>query len=58
MIYLKVLKTYVTLLAPYRSLPIFWFHGGLWMIANYLVKIIVPPVTAYMELKETPPLFF
>jgi len=45
-------------LAPYRTLPIFGFCGGLWMIANYLVKIIVPPVTAYMELEEIPPLFF
>jgi len=28
------------------------------MIPNYLVKIIIPPVTAYTELKEIPPLFF
>jgi hypothetical protein len=45
-------------LSPYRTLPIFGVCGGLWMIPNYLVKIIIPPVTAYTELKEIPPLFF
>jgi hypothetical protein len=33
-----------------------WYRG--WTIADHLVKIAVPPVTTYMELKELSPLLF
>jgi hypothetical protein len=41
-----------------RTLPIFGFRSGLRTIANYLVKIVVPPLTACLELKELSPLLF
>jgi len=41
-----------------KILPIFGFRGGPWTIPYHLVKIAVPPVTAYMELKEISPLLF
>ena len=41
-----------------KILPIFGFRGDPWTIAYHLVKIAVPPVTAYMELKEVTPLLF
>jgi hypothetical protein len=41
-----------------RTLPIFGFRGGLWTIADHLMKIAVSPLTAYMELEEVSPLLF
>ena len=39
-----------------RTLPVFGFRGGLRTIANYLVKIVLPPLTACLELEELSPL--
>jgi len=41
-----------------RTLPIFGFRGGLWTIADHLMKIALPPLTAYMKLEEVSPLLF
>jgi hypothetical protein len=41
-----------------KTLPILGFRGGLRTTANYLVKIVVPPLTACLELKELSPLLF
>jgi len=41
-----------------RTLPISGFRGGLWTIADHLMKIAVPPLTAYMELEEVSPLLY
>jgi len=54
----SIFKALISVLAPYRTLPMYGFQGGLWTIVNHLVKIIVPPVTAYMELEAVSPLFF
>jgi hypothetical protein len=39
-----------------RTIPTSGFRGALRTIANYLVKIVVPPLTANMELEELSPL--
>ena len=41
-----------------RTLPIFRFRGETWTITNHLVKNVILPVTAYMELEEVSPLLF
>jgi len=41
-----------------RTLPIFGFRGSLWTMADHLMKIALPPFTAYMELEDVSPLLF
>ena len=40
----------------YKTLPIFGLRRGPWTIANYVLKILVPPVTVYTELEIICPL--